>query len=490
MTRNVDVLLVGGGVMSATLATLLHELEPTWTIEIVERLPTVAAESSNAWNNAGTGHSALCELNYSPQRADGTVDVSKAIQVNEQFQISRQFWSHLVRTGVLPDPGTFITATPHLSFVTGEKDTEYLRARHELLKDHPLFAGIEFTDQQEQLYQWAPLMMIGRPVRQKVAATFSSAGTDVNFGALTTQLFERLASDGVHLVLEREVTGLRRRGDGWRVTSRGVGGAGERVDARFVFVGAGGGALSLLQRSRIREIRGFGGFPVSGQFFKTSDPAIVARHKAKVYGKAAVGAPPMSVPHLDTRVVDGGASLLFGPFAGFTPKFQKLGSYFDLFGSIRPGNLIPMISVGFQTLGDGLLRYLIGQVLQPKRRKFDALREFMPSASMADWELITAGQRVQVIRPNSRKGGELQFGTEVIAAADGSIAGLLGASPGASTAAPIMLSVLERCFGDRMAQWLPTLTTMVPSWGTALSDDPELAERVLAETAETLGISR
>lgn len=490
MTRNVDVLLVGGGVMSATLATMLHQLEPTWTIEIIERLPTVAAESSNAWNNAGTGHSALCELNYSPQRADGTVDVSKAIQVNEQFQISRQFWSYLVRTGVIPDPGTFITATPHLSFVTGEKDTEYLRARHELLRDHPLFAGIEFTDEQEKLYQWAPLMMIGRPVRQKVAATFSSAGTDVNFGALTTQLFERLAADGVHVVLEREVTGLRRLGDGWRVTSRGVGGVAERVDARFVFVGAGGGALSLLQRSRIKEIRGFGGFPVSGQFFKTTNPAIVARHKAKVYGKAAVGAPPMSVPHLDTRVVDGGTSLLFGPFAGFTPKFQKLGSYFDLLGSIRLGNLIPMISVGFQTLGDGLLRYLIGQVFQPKSRKFDALREFMPSASMADWELITAGQRVQVIRPNSSRGGELQFGTEIIASADGSIAGLLGASPGASTAAPIMLSVLERCFGDRMAQWLPQLKAMVPSWGTALSDDPGLAERVLAETAETLGISR
>jgi malate dehydrogenase (quinone) len=256
------------------------------------------------------------------------------------------------------------------------------------------------------------------------------------------------------------------------------------VTARFVFVGAGGGALHLLQKAGIPEIAGFGGFPISGQFLRTSDPKLVAQHQAKVYGKAAVGAPPMSVPHLDTRVVDGQASLLFGPYAGFSPKFLKTGSWFDLPGSIRAGNLGPMLAVARDNFD--LMKYLIGELLASRDKKFQALREFMPTARPEDWELITAGQRVQVMKKDAKKGGVLQFGTEVVAAEDGTIAGLLGASPGASTAVPIMVDLLKRCFPDRFDAWLPTLKELIPTVGTTLNDKPDEAHRVLASTAETL----
>ena len=215
-----------------------------------------------------------------------------------------------------------------------------------------------------------------------------------------------------------------------------------------MFVGAGGHALPLLQKSGIKEIRGFGGFPVSGQWLRTDNPEVVAKHHAKVYGKASVGAPPMSVPHLDTRVVDGTASLLFGPYAGFTPKFLKTGSWFDLFVSIRWHNLVPMLQVAVRNLD--LVKYLVGELLASRSAKLDSLREFYPNADGDDWYQLTAGQRVQIIKNIPGKGGTLQFGTEVVAAADGSIAGLLGASPGASTAAPIMLDLIERCFPEKL----------------------------------------
>jgi len=481
-----DAVFLGAGVMSATLATLLHQLEPDWRLAMVDRLPAPALESSNAWNNAGTGHSALCELNYTPQAADGTIQTATAVKVNEQFQVSRQFWAHLVKTGAIKDPSTFITRTPHMSFVRGEADVDYLRRRHEVLKDHPLFQGLEYSEDPAQIRAWAPLVMQGRG-KEKVAATFHPAGTDVNFGSLTRQLVDALIQDGMETRFEHEVVKVRRRGGHWRITLRGLGRYKRTLDARFVFVGAGGGALRLLQSSRIKEIRGYGGFPVSGQFLKTTRPEVVAQHHAKVYGKAAVGAPPMSVPHLDARVVDGGKSLLFGPYAGFTPRFLKQGTLLDLFSTIRFGNLIPMISVGFKTMFDGLLAYLFRELIASKDKKFQSLQEYFPKAEIGDWELITAGQRVQVIK-RGKGGGVLQFGTEIVAASDGTIAGLLGASPGASTAAPIMLSVLEQCFPDKIEAWKPTLQQMVPSYGTQLSADPKLAAKVLKDTASVLGI--
>jgi malate dehydrogenase (quinone) len=418
VNKPIDVALIGGGIMSATLGTLLKQLEPTWNIHIFERLSQVALESSNPWNNAGTGHSALCELNYTPEREDGTIDISSAVKVNEQFQVSRQFWSHLLDVGALPDPSAFINSTPHMSFVWGEDNVEYLRKRFEALKDHPLFAGMEFSTDASVIRKWAPLLIPGRRKNQPIAATRIVAGTDVDFGALTKLLTSYLTKNGAELILEETVSGLKRKNGGWRITARHtVGGAVEMYDAKFVFVGAGGYALNLLQKSGIKEIRGFGGFPVSGEFLRTDNQDLVRKHQAKVYGKPALGAPPMSVPHLDTRVVDGQASLMFGPYAGFSPKFLKSGSNFDLIKSIRWHNLIPMIAAGAQNLS--LVKYLLSQLVALPSTKFEALQEFFPDGNPEDWYKITAGQRVQVIKKDAKKGGVLQFGTEVVAAADG-----------------------------------------------------------------------
>jgi malate dehydrogenase (quinone) len=487
--KPVDVVLIGGGIMSATLGAFIKQLQPDWSIRIFERLGDVALESSNPWNNAGTGHSALCELNYTPQRSDGSIDISSAVKVNEQFQVSRQFWSYLVGKDLLPDPQAFISPVPHMSFVWGEDNVEYLRKRQEALAGHPLFAGIEFSEDPAVIRSWVPAMIPGRKRDQPIAATRIASGTDVDFGALTRGLVDYLTANGAALLTEHKVTNITRQKDGlWRLRIvREVGGTPHDVQARFVFVGAGGGALTLLQKSGIAEIKGFGGFPVSGEFLRTDNPDVVARHHAKVYGKAAVGSPPMSVPHLDTRVVDGSVSLMFGPYAGFNTKFLKHGSWFDLFATIRPHNLVPMLAAGASNLG--LVKYLIGQLVARKSTKFAALQEFMPTADPKDWYRITAGQRVQVIKKDKDKGGVLQFGTEVITSADGSIAGLLGASPGASTAVPIMLDVLARCFPDRMAAWTPKLTEMVPTYGRKLSDDPKLAKKTLGSTQKVLEIA-
>lgn len=475
-----DVLLIGGGIMSATLAALIAELEPTWTIRILERLGKPAQESSGPWNNAGTGHSALCELNYSPQAEDGTVVVTKAIEVNEQFQISRQLWAFLVENGRIPDPKAFIHATPHMSFVWGEDNVAYLKERHRLLADHPLFLGMEFSEDPAQIAQWAPLLLDGRTGDEPIAATYSEFGTDVDFGALTTLLLESVAQRGATIDYYTEVTGIVRGVDGrWQVT--GVHrGEPFRHFARFVFVGAGGQALTLLQKSGIPEIKGFGGFPVSGQFLRTTNPEVVARHHAKVYGKAAVGAPPMSVPHLDTRMVNGQRSVMFGPYAGFSPRFLKKGSLLDLVKSIRWHNLIPMLRAGLRNIP--LTVYLIGQLLASSAKKFTELKDFFGDADPADWHQITAGQRVQVIRPD----GVLQFGTEVITHLDGSISGLLGASPGASTAAPIMFHLLERCFPAQWNDWQPRIHDMVPSLGSELAEDPAAAHAVYKRTSALL----
>ena len=400
--------------------------------------------------------------------------------------MSRQFWSYLVGKDLLPDPQAFINPVPHMSFVTGQANVEYLRKRFEALKDHPLFSGMEYSEDPSVIRSWVPAMIPGRKKSQRFAATRIDAGTDVDFGALTRGLMRYLSDSGALLHVEQRVVNVSRDREGlWNLrVKHEVGMARRTVRARFVFVGAGGGALALLQKSGIPEARGFGGFPVSGEFLRTDNPDVVARHHAKVYGKAEVGSPPMSVPHLDTRVVDGKASLMFGPYAGFSPKFLKTGSWFDLFATIRFHNLIPMIAAGASNLS--LVRYLLGQLAARKSTKFKELQAFMPNADPKDWYKITAGQRVQVIKKDAKKGGVLQFGTEVVAAADGSIAGLLGASPGASTAVPIMLDVLKRCFPDRIVGWEPQLKAMIPSYGKELAPQPKLAIKTLAVTEKAL----
>jgi len=485
VTETVDVVLIGGGIMSATLGAFLHELQPDWKITAIERLSDVAQESSNAFNNAGTGHAALCELNYTPQSADGTVDISKAISINEQFQLSRQFWSTLVDRGILSEPETFINPTPHMTFVRGEKNVAFLKRRYELLKEQPLFADMQYSEDSRVIHSWAPLLMEQRlKADAPFAATRVSGGTDVDFGSLTRQLFAHLRSDGLDVRTDTEVRSLKRQKDGtWLVKyRRTIGRMPGQIKARFVFVGAGGWALKLLQRSGIPEIKGYGCFPIGGQWLMTSDPKIVALHHAKVYSKATVGAPPMSVPHLDTRVVDGEASVLFGPFATFSPKFLKNGSMWDIVTQVRFSNLFSMLKVAVTNLD--LIRYLVSELLKNHHRKVNDLRELMPSAEDEDWKLLQAGQRAQVMHE-----GQLKFGTEVVSGADGTIAGLLGASPGASTAVPIMLNLMKTCFPEQFPAWEPTLKTLIPTYGEQLNPQPQLAEQTMAQTAQDLQLT-
>jgi malate dehydrogenase (quinone) len=474
-SKKYDVVLIGGGIMSATLGTLLKELSPKLEIALFERLDQVALESSNPWNNAGTGHAALCELNYMPNAEDP----SKAIQINEQFQLSRQLWSYLVEKKILGDPKTFINSTPHMTYVKGEKDVAYLQKRYETLKSQPLFEGIEFSTDHKQIAKWTPLIIDGRDPNQKIAATRIESGTDVDFGSVTVQLINHLKSQGVEVHTSNEVKSLKRTATGWSLKHQTG-----TVEAKFVFVGAGGWALKMLQKAGIPEAKGYGTFPVSGAFLKTTNPEVVKQHQAKVYSQAAVGAPPMSVPHLDTRVVEGKASLLFGPYAGLNFKFLKFGSLFDLPLSVRLSNIIPYLSVAVSNLG--LIKYLVTEVTKSKKKKFESLQDFVPNADPKDWELIIAGQRAQVIKKDAKKGGILQFGTEVVSSADGSIAGLLGASPGASTAVHIMIEVLKKGFPSEFKAWEKELKKMIPHYGTELNKDAKLAKATLAETAKTL----
>lgn len=485
-----DAVLIGGGVMSATLGVILHQLDPTLRIQIVEALAEVAKESSNPWNNAGTGHAALCELNYTQPQENGEVDISKALVINEAFEQSKQFWAYLVGEGVLPQPENFIQPVPHMSFVWGTENQEFLRARFESMRKHHFFHEMEYSEDPEVIAKWAPLLMEGRPHNEPVAATRVATGTDVNFGALTETLVEYLdAKEGIRLATHHIVKDLSRRKDGrWRVEVRNLDkGINRTIDAPFVFVGAGGASLPLLQKSKIKEGKGFGGFPVSGQFLVCDQSDIVEHHQAKVYGKAAVGAPPMSVPHLDTRVIDGKRSLLFGPFAGFSPKFLKSGSILDLPGSVKLSNLSPMLAVGASNLD--LTRYLIEQCLQSPEDRLDALREFFPDAQLENWRLVTAGQRVQIIKSDSKKTGVLQFGTETIVSSDGSLAALLGASPGASTAVNIMLDLIAKSFPHRLPEWEDKIRDMIPSYGKTLAEDKESYFGIRSQADAVLGIT-
>ncbi|WP_285414312.1 malate dehydrogenase (quinone) [Pseudomonas sp. lyk4-40-TSB-59a] len=487
--KKVDVLLIGGGIMSTTLGVWINELEPTWSMEMVERLDGVALESSNGWNNAGTGHSALAELNYTPEDDKGNVTIPKAVEINEAFQVSRQFWAWQVRQGVLKDPRSFINTTPHMSFVWGDDNIKFLKKRYEALQASPLFAGMQYSEDPAVIKKWVPLMMEGRDPNQKIAATWSPLGTDMNFGEITRQFAGYLQTKpNFNLKLSSEVQDITKNADGtWRVSYKNLkDGTKTETDAKFVFIGAGGGALHLLQKSGIEEAKEYAGFPVGGSFLVTDNPAIAEQHLAKAYGKASVGAPPMSVPHLDTRVLDGKRVILFGPFATFSTKFLKEGSYLDLLTSTTTHNIWPMTRVGIKEYP--LVEYLAGQLMLSDEDRLNALKEYFPNAKAEDWRLWQAGQRVQIIKRDEAAGGVLKLGTEIVASKDGSIAGLLGASPGASTAAPIMLSVLQKVFKDKVAtpEWQAKLHQIVPSYGTQLNNDPAKVAEEWAYTAKIL----
>ena len=488
-----DVVLVGAGIMSATLGILLKELHPEITIQLFERLDTAGAESSDAWNNAGTGHSAFCELNYTPQKEDGSVDISKAIKIAESFEISKEFWAYLVEKGLVPNAKDFISKIPHNSFVWGDENIAFLKTRFQSMQANPLFRDMVYTEDKTKITLWAPLIMEGRDEAQPVAATRMEIGTDVNFGALTRMMISRLEQlPGVTVHYQREILDIDPDNKGgWKVFIKNLATKEkETVNGRFVFLGAGGATLPLLKKAEIKERKGYGGFPVSGLWLKCLNEELIQKHHAKVYGKASVGSPPMSVPHIDTRIIDGKQELLFGPFAGFSTKFLKNGSRLDLAKSVKLDNLIPMVSAGLKNLP--LTKYLIDQVRLTPEDRLESLKEYVPNATLEDWELKEAGQRVQVIKKNEgSSGGVLEFGTEIVVSTDGSVAALLGASPGASTAVAIMLSILPRCFKEesQTETWKNKLKEIAPSFGKSLSKDEKLLEETRSRTGMILGLN-
>lgn len=487
-----DVVLIGAGIMSATLGILLKELNPDLKIEIFERLSIAAAESSDAWNNAGTGHAAFCELNYTPQLDNGEIDVKKAIKISEAFEVSRQFWAYLVENNILKNPEQFIKSVPHLSFVWGDENVDYLKKRFEALQKYALFNEMQFTTNAEEIANWTPLVMESRKKTDCIAATYMKYGTDVNFGALTRSLFDYLKSlPNVNIHFNHDVYDLKKRDDGkWRIKVKNIEtGIKKKIYTPFVFIGAGGGSLLLLEKANIPEGNGYGGFPVSGQWLKCKNPDVIAKHSVKVYGKASVGAPPMSVPHIDTRIIDGEKALLFGPYAGFSTKFLKNGSYFDLIKSIEISNIKPLLGAGIHNFP--LTKYLIEQVFQSSNDRLKALKEYVPSAKKTDWVLENVGQRVQVIKKDANGNGVLEFGTEVVSAADGSLAVLLGASPGASTATSIMIELIKKCFPIEFdsQKWQNKLKEIIPTYNQELKNNDYLCKETRLKTGKILKLN-
>jgi len=484
--------LIGAGIMSATLGVLLKKLMPDCRITIYERLNKVGAESSDAWNNAGTGHSAFCELNYTPLMENGEVDISKALKISQAFEESKQLWAYLKSNGHLKSNAPFINDIDHMSFVWGKKNIEFLKKRYSALTEYSMFEDMLYSEDFEEIAEWTPLMMKGRNPNEEIAVTRMAIGTDVNFGAITRGMIQYLETcSGIEVHLGHQVEDLWQEKDGnWRVEVTDLDHDIEiETIADFVFIGAGGGALKLLEKSDIPEGRGYGGFPVSGQFLKCTNPEVVFQHEAKVYGKAAHGSPPMSVPHLDTRMLDGKRSLLFGPYAGFSTKFLKNGSYLDLPLSIDAHNIWPMLSAGMQNIG--LTKYLIEQVFQSPEDRFVALQAYYPEAKFEDWELITAGQRVQIIKKDEEDGGKLQFGTEIVSSSDNKLAALLGASPGASTSVTIMIDVLERCFPNEIKsdEWQDRIKEMIPCYGQSLITNGDLCRSMRRHSTEVLKLT-
>jgi malate dehydrogenase (quinone) len=469
--RRVNAALIGGGIMSVTLAVLIKKLRPDASVIVFERLPALASESSHALNNAGTGHSGLCELNY---------DLDKGISTCESFEISKQFWAYLAKEDGLDTE--FIHLVPHVSVVKGN-EIEFLRKRFETFSKSTLFSDIRFIEDEEQLMSLIPLVMEGS--KEQIAATFSTRGTDIDFGKLTIELSEIAKRMGVEF-FNVDVETLRKRKAHWKIYGLYKNRHRCTWDAEFVFIGAGGATLNLLEETGIPESRGYGGFPVSGEWLICKNEDVVKRHFVKAYGKPKTGAPPMSTPHLDKRVIDGKESLIFGPFAGFSTKFLKHGSWKDFFRSLTFSNIFTVAESGIRNLP--LVWYLFREVTKGKRGRMKELRRFYPLAKKEDWERLVAGQRVQVIKRQNGK-AHIEFGTEIVFSKDKTIAALLGASPGASTSVKAMLDVFMGsvlCKKDSSEK----IKTIVRSFGSSLESDPEFFRSVSQFTNENLYLSR
>ncbi|MDU2082355.1 MAG: L-lactate dehydrogenase (quinone) [Staphylococcus epidermidis] len=488
MSDKKDVVLIGAGVLSTTFGSVLKTIAPDWDIHLYERLDRPGIESSNERNNAGTGHAALCELNYTVQQPDGSIDIEKAKEINEQFEISKQFWGHLVKSGEIQNPKEFINPLPHISFVRGKNNVKFLKDRYEAMKQFPMFDNIEYTEDIEEMRKWIPLMMKGREDKGYMAASKIDEGTDVNYGELTRKMAQNLKnSPNVEVQYKHEVVDFERLSNGkWSVKIKNLNnGQVFEHQTDYVFIGAGGGAIPLLQKTGIPESKHLGGFPISGQFIACTNPQVIEQHDAKVYGKEPPGTPPMTVPHLDTRYIDGERTLLFGPFANVGPKFLKHGSNLDLFKSIKPYNITTLLASAVKNLP--LIKYSFDQVIMTKEGCMNHLRTFYPEARDEDWQVYTAGKRVQVIKDTEENGkGFIQFGTEVVNSEDHSVIALLGESPGASTSVSVALEVLEKNFPEYAKDWEPKIKKMIPSYGESLIDDVQLMRKIRKQTSKDL----
>jgi len=490
-TESKDVILIGAGVLSTTFGSMLNELEPDWNIKLYERLDRPGEESSNERYNAGTGHAALCELNYTVQQPDGSINIEKAKEINEQFEISKQFWGHLVKNKYIENHREFIHPLPHISFVRGKNNVKFLKDRYEAMKNFPMFDNIEYTEDIEEMRKWIPLMMQGHSASDIMAASKINEGTDVNFGELTRKMAANLEKDPhVEVKYHHEELDFNQRNDGkWEVHIRNVNtGETQTQLADYVFIGAGGAAIPLLQKTGIPESKHLGGFPITGQFLTCTNPNVIEEHGAKVYGKEPPGTPPMTVPHLDTRFINGQKTLLFGPFASIGPKFLKYGSNLDLFKSVKPYNITTLLAAAAKNLP--LLKYSFDQILMTKEGCMNHLRTFYPEARDEDWQLYTAGKRVQVIKDTEEYGkGFIQFGTEVVNSEDHSVIALLGESPGASTSVSVALEVLEKNFSEYKNDWEPKIKKMIPSYGKSLIDDVDLMRKTRRQTSKDLELN-
>lgn len=488
--QNKEIIIIGAGIMGATLGVFLNKLEPNWNIKIFETLDRPGEESSNEWNNAGTGHAALCELNYTTEKKDGSIDIDQAVKINQQFEISKQFWSYLVENQDIRHPEEFIKALPHISFVHGTENVDFLTRRFNVLSRHPLFNKMEITTDRETIKEWIPLMMDGRSTEDPVAGSKINGGTDVNFGELTRKLFAYLSTQpNVSIHYNHHIKDINPLQDyGWEVKLRNTEkDTLEFHTADYLFNLAGGGALSLLQKTGIPERKQFGGFPISGKFLVCNNPDVIKQHHAKVYGKEPKGVPPMTVPHLDKRHIGDEQTLLFGPFIGFSPKFLKSGSYADLFKTIKPYNIPTMLAAAGKNIP--LMDYMVRQLASTKKQNMDALRGFVPNAKDEDWDMVTAGQRVQVIKDTDEGRGSLQFGTELVVSESRSTAALLGESPGASVSVSIMLDLLDKCFPQYLENWAPKIKEMVPFYSNSFDENLSVLEEIQKTTAENLRLS-
>ena len=410
--EDVDALIIGGGIMGATVALMIKLLQPDWKVKLVEQHNRVGLEASNEWHNAGTGHAALCEPNYTPDSKDGkTVEIDKAVATNNKFMTSLAFWSFLVEKSILPD-ATFIQPAPHILFVHGEEKREWLKRRVEKLSKLPAFAATEYSEDYDTIQKWSGLLCNGRPRSggEVIAASRHPDGTEVNYGLLTRHLVQSFGELGGDVQLLSTVTALRQQADKrWLVAvhKADLTDSNQVVRARFVFAGGGGGSLSLLQMAGIPEVQGYGGMPVSGKFLVCQKLDVVEQNLNKVYGPAAVSAPPMSVPHIDFRSLYGKDVIFFGPFAGFSPMLFKVsGTPLDWLATINWHNVLPMAKMAMSNLP--LVKYLIKEIFASKGAQLEALREFYPAAKPEDWTMVWAGQRIQIVNPK----GELQFGDE------------------------------------------------------------------------------